>query len=93
MSTNSCDVLILGGGMVGLSIAHQLLERGITNSITILDKEPELGLHSSGRNSEFYMPACTTNPVHSKPESALKVRGDSAIGSKSVTYRLTRAGK
>ena len=51
MSTNSCDVLILGGGMVGLSIAHQLLERGITNSITILDKEPELGLHSSGRNS------------------------------------------
>ena len=37
--------------MVGLSIAHQLLERGITSSISILDKEPELGLHSSGRNS------------------------------------------
>ena len=37
--------------MVGLSIAHQLLERDITNSITILDKEPDLGLHSSGRNS------------------------------------------
>ena len=51
MSAHSCDVLILGGGMVGLSIAHQLLERGITNSITILDKEPKLGLHSSGRNS------------------------------------------
>lgn len=51
MSPQSCDVLILGGGMVGLSIAHQLLKRGITNSITILDKEPELGLHSSGRNS------------------------------------------
>ena len=51
MSEHSCDVLILGGGMVGLTIAHQLLERGITNSITILDKEPELGLHSSGRNS------------------------------------------
>tara|TARA_B100002051_G_C16725157_1_gene634862 strand:+ start:825 stop:2054 length:1230 start_codon:yes stop_codon:yes gene_type:complete len=51
MIEHSCDVLILGGGMVGLSVAHQLLERGITNSITILDKEPELGLHSSGRNS------------------------------------------
>ena len=37
--------------MVGLSIAYQLLERGITNGITILDKEPELGRHSSGRNS------------------------------------------
>ena len=51
MSAESCDVLILGGGMVGLSIAHQLLERSITSNITILDKEPELGLHSSGRNS------------------------------------------
>ena len=51
MSTQSCDVVILGGGMVGLSIAHQLLERGLTSSITILEKEHELGLHSSGRNS------------------------------------------
>lgn len=51
MSTNNCDILILGGGMVGLSIANQLVERDITSSITILDKEQELGLHSSGRNS------------------------------------------
>ena len=50
-SDSFCDVLILGGGMVGLSIAHQLLERGITSNITIVDKESELGLHSSGRNS------------------------------------------
>ncbi len=45
------DVLILGGGMVGLCVAHQLLERGMTKSITMLDKEAELGRHSSGRNS------------------------------------------
>ncbi|MCP9775659.1 NAD(P)/FAD-dependent oxidoreductase [Cyanobium sp. WAJ14-Wanaka] len=51
MSNRHCDVLILGGGMVGLCIAHQLLDRGISRNITLLDKEPELGLHSSGRNS------------------------------------------
>jgi L-2-hydroxyglutarate oxidase LhgO len=51
MSSHSCDVLIVGGGMVGLCIAHQLLERGVTTMITVLDKEPELGRHSSGRNS------------------------------------------
>ena len=51
MTSHRSDVLILGGGMVGLCIAHQLLERGMTRSITILDKEPELGRHSSGRNS------------------------------------------
>ena len=45
------DVLIVGGGMVGLCIAHQLLDRGMSRSITVLDKEPELGRHSSGRNS------------------------------------------
>jgi L-2-hydroxyglutarate oxidase LhgO len=50
-SAEHCDVVILGGGMVGLCIAHQLLERGISRSITVLDKEPELGRHSSGRNS------------------------------------------
>jgi L-2-hydroxyglutarate oxidase len=51
MTLHQSDVLIIGGGMVGLCIAHQLIERGITNSITLLDKEPELGRHSSGRNS------------------------------------------
>jgi len=51
MSSQHCDVLIIGGGIVGLCIAHQLLERQITRSITIIDKEPELGRHSSGRNS------------------------------------------
>ena len=51
MSSQPCDVLIVGGGMVGLCIAHQLLERGITTSITVLDKETSLGRHSSGRNS------------------------------------------
>lgn len=51
MSSHSCDVLVIGGGMVGLCIAHQLLERGVTANITVLDKEPNLGRHSSGRNS------------------------------------------
>ena len=51
MSHNTPDVLIVGGGMVGLCLAHQLLERDLTSSITVLDKEPGLGRHSSGRNS------------------------------------------
>ena len=51
MSIQSCDVLIVGGGMVGLCVAHQLIERKITSNIVVLDKEPELGRHSSGRNS------------------------------------------
>ena len=48
---NNFDVVIIGGGMVGLCVAHQLIRSKKANSIVILEKERELGLHSSGRNS------------------------------------------
>ena len=37
--------------MVGLSLAHQVTERWPDLSITVIDKEPGIGRHSSGRNS------------------------------------------
>lgn len=49
MSTT--DFLIIGGGVVGLSIARELKLRDRSRSITVLEKEPAPGLHSSGRNS------------------------------------------
>ena len=51
MNNKSCDFLIAGGGIVGLSIANQLIEKQISKKIIIIDKENELGRHSSGRNS------------------------------------------
>lgn len=51
MSSQNCDVLIIGGGMVGMCIAHQILERKVAKSIIIVEKEKKLGLHSSGRNT------------------------------------------
>ncbi|WP_320675968.1 NAD(P)/FAD-dependent oxidoreductase [Prochlorococcus sp. MIT 1300] len=51
MKENIGDVIIIGGGMVGLSLANQLLEKKITKSIIIVEKELDIGLHSSGRNS------------------------------------------
>jgi L-2-hydroxyglutarate oxidase len=50
MSTH-CDIAILGGGMVGLALAHQIKERWSDLSVIVIDKEAELGRHSSGRNS------------------------------------------
>ena len=37
------DFCIAGGGMVGLSIANQLIERKFSKSILIIDKEENLG--------------------------------------------------
>ena len=45
-----CDFLIIGGGIVGLAIANELLLRGF-GDIIVLEKEKNLGAHSSGRNS------------------------------------------
>jgi (S)-2-hydroxyglutarate dehydrogenase len=50
METRQADVLIIGGGIVGLTLARELLARGREN-VVILEKEPELGRHASGRNS------------------------------------------
>tara|TARA_B100000212_G_C27379509_1_gene536331 strand:- start:1245 stop:2459 length:1215 start_codon:yes stop_codon:yes gene_type:complete len=47
----NADFLIIGGGMVGLSIANQFLERNISKNIVVIDKEKSLGIHSSGLNS------------------------------------------
>ena len=47
----SADVLILGGGIVGLSVANQIKERFSDLEIIVLEKEKETGQHSSGRNS------------------------------------------
>ncbi|MBT4764647.1 L-2-hydroxyglutarate oxidase [bacterium] len=45
------DFLIVGAGIVGLSVAWELRKRNPLATITILEKEPEVGLHASGRNS------------------------------------------
>ena len=45
------DFLVIGGGVVGLSIARELKKRYPESSIVILEKEDKCGLHASGRNS------------------------------------------
>ncbi|MDA2921377.1 FAD-dependent oxidoreductase [Desulfobacterota bacterium AH_259_B03_O07] len=47
---DKCEVLIIGGGITGLTIARELLMRGVEN-ILIVEKEGYLGAHASGRNS------------------------------------------
>lgn len=48
---HTCDYLIIGGGVIGLATARTLRERFPGASITILEKEPIIAHHASGRNS------------------------------------------
>jgi L-2-hydroxyglutarate oxidase LhgO len=45
------DIVVIGGGIVGLSTAHQLLLRRPDLRLAVLEKEPELAAHQSGHNS------------------------------------------
>jgi L-2-hydroxyglutarate oxidase len=42
---------IVGGGIVGVALAHRLVQLRPDLAVTVLEKEPELGLHQTGRNS------------------------------------------
>lgn len=44
------EYLIVGAGIIGLTIARELIAKG-ADRVVIIEKEPGLGLHASGRNS------------------------------------------
>jgi glycine oxidase len=44
------DALIIGGGIIGLSIGYYLSRRNFSN-VEIIEREPELTMHASGHNA------------------------------------------
>ena len=48
---DSFDVVIFGGGIVGLATAYRLQQRHPQQRIAILEKEPDLAHHQTGHNS------------------------------------------
>jgi len=45
------EFIIVGAGIVGMSVAKELTERFPSSRIAIFEKELKIGLHASGRNS------------------------------------------
>jgi 2-hydroxyglutarate dehydrogenase len=46
-----CDIAVVGGGIVGLAVARELLARDPGRSVCALESESELGSHQTGHNS------------------------------------------
>jgi L-2-hydroxyglutarate oxidase len=45
------DCVIIGGGIIGLAVCRALLEERPDLSVTVVEKEPTLAAHQTGRNS------------------------------------------
>jgi (S)-2-hydroxyglutarate dehydrogenase len=51
VTTDSVDIVIVGGGIVGLATAYRITERFPDRRVVVLEKESELALHQTGHNS------------------------------------------
>jgi (S)-2-hydroxyglutarate dehydrogenase len=47
----SCDLAIVGGGILGLAVARELMRRNPRASVCVLEREAEVGAHQTGHNS------------------------------------------
>jgi L-2-hydroxyglutarate oxidase LhgO len=48
---NEIDFLVIGGGILGLSIGREIKLREPNSRVVLIEKEDKLGAHASGRNS------------------------------------------
>ena len=48
---HDCDLLIIGGGIVGLASAFQFTRRSPDKRVVVLEKEDDIAKHQTGRNS------------------------------------------
>ena len=46
-----CDLAVVGGGLVGLALARELLRRHPHATVSVLERESEVGTHQSSHNS------------------------------------------
>ena len=51
LAPDSCDIAVIGGGIVGLAVARELAGRRPHTSVCVFERESELARHQSGHNS------------------------------------------
>jgi L-2-hydroxyglutarate oxidase len=70
MLPERAEILVVGGGIIGLTLARELLLAGKPD-VVVLEKEPDLGRHASGRNSGVLHAGIYYAPDSSKARTCL----------------------
>ena len=66
MSTTNYDIIIVGGGIVGLATAYKLTQQHPNKTILVLEKEKEVAAHQTGHNSGVIHSGIYYKPVSYK---------------------------
>lgn len=84
------DVLIIGGGVIGCSIARELSKWNI--SILLVEKEEDLAMHTSSRNDGMIHPGIEPHPGSKR--ALFNVRGNELYSkiSKELNFPFARCG-
>ncbi len=61
------DIIVIGGGIAGISAAARLSEGA---AVTVLEAEPALGYHASGRSAALFEPRYGAAPVRALNEAS-----------------------
>jgi L-2-hydroxyglutarate oxidase len=64
------EILIVGGGIIGLTLARELVKKG-RSDVVVLEKEADLGKHASGRNSGVLHAGIYYSPDSAKARTCL----------------------
>jgi len=71
---NSFDLIIIGGGLVGLSAAYKIQRSFPKKKILLVEKEKELAFHQSGRNSGVLHSGLYYKPGSHKAKNCIRGR-------------------
>lgn len=69
------DVLVVGGGIVGLAAAHRLLEDNPSSRIAVIEKEAAVASHQTGHNSGVIHSGIYYRPGSSKARTCVRGSG------------------
>jgi (S)-2-hydroxyglutarate dehydrogenase len=66
------DIVIIGGGIVGLATAHQILEMRPRTRVAVVEKESSVAMHQTGHNSGVIHSGIYYQPNSLKAQNCLR---------------------
>ncbi len=92
-SIKKYDYIVVGGGIIGLSVAYKLSLKYPLKSILVLEKEEELAMHQTGRNSGVIHSGIYYRPGSFKAKNCINGQEQLVSFAKSHSIKYELCGK